>query len=70
MYRVMAILKNGISIIAAEAQNIDDAEKRLIEIQRLICDPTSARMVFRDGYRIVQAKEIDAAWIEECVNDE
>ena len=69
MYRLMALLKGGVAVIAAEAETPEEIMKKSERLETDMMDPTSARIVYRDGTRTVMAKEVAATWVVEEKGD-
>lgn len=65
MYRLMALLRNGISVVAAEAETLDEIDMCSTHLENAMWDPTVAKIVYRNRLRTVAAKEVVATWVEE-----
>lgn len=65
MYKIEGILKNGATITIAEAPTMKEIEALEDGLEMDMMDPTSARIIFRNGHRLVLVKDISAAWITE-----
>ena len=70
MYRLKVILRCGVSMIAAEAEDLKEAEMLMDELEVMMMDTTVAKLIFRDGDRMVLAKDVSAACIEVTPNEE
>ena len=65
MYKMEGILKNGATITIAEAPTMKEIEALEDGLEMDMMDPTSARIIFRNGHRMVLVKDISAVWITE-----
>lgn len=66
MYRLMAMMKNGSTIVVSESPLLADINECSDDLEMMMMDPTSSRLVYRCGCRTVMAKEVVATWVEEC----
>ena len=65
MYRIKAILKSGVTITIAETETDAGAEKILDELELEMIDPTVAKHIFRNGFRMTVVKDISTIYVEE-----
>lgn len=65
MYKIECVLKNGAEVTIAVASTLEEADSLLSELEMNMLDPTSTRIVFRNGYRMVAVKDISAVWVED-----
>ena len=67
MYRLMAMMKNGSTFVVTESPLLADVNECSVDLEMMMIDQTSARLVYRCGGRTVMAKEIVATWVEESM---
>ena len=64
MYILMALMKNGKTIPVASAPTHEELDAKSVRLETAMMDPTSAKLVFRDGDTTVLAREVAATWVE------
>ena len=65
-YRVMALMRSGATVVAAESEALEDIDEWMVSLERMMLNPTVDRLVFRQGLKLTAVKEIEAVWAEEC----
>lgn len=65
-YRLMTLMKSGATVVAADAESLEDIDHKVTSLEKMMLNPTVDRLVFRQGTRLTAVKEIEAAWVEEC----
>ena len=70
MYKIMGILKSGVTTTIANAETIEGTEKILNELEIGMIDPTVTKHIFRNGFRLTVVKDISTVYVDEDEDDE